>query len=183
MTVKNAKPKTRIDPAVKAIPESISILIEKGEWKRVASVDKLVGEMVLSTLDYLGFSAANGYVVAMTVLLAGDTKIRELNHDFRGKNKPTNILSFPAYSGNIEDHLEAMKQGMYLGDMVLAFETIAYEAKDQSKSLPHHLAHLVVHGTLHLLGFNHETDEEAAMMEDTEIRILAKHRIANPYML
>jgi probable rRNA maturation factor len=99
--------------------------------------------------------------------------VRALNRDYRGKNKPTNVLSFP--DGTLE---AGMKQ---LGDVVLAYETIAREAAAQGKPLKHHVTHLSVHGTLHLLGHDHEDEREAQRMESIEIHILSRMGIANPY--
>lgn len=105
----------------------------------------------------------------IALVLADDAAIQSLNHDFRGKNKPTNVLSFPSDAPD------------ELGDVILAYETIAKEAQEQEKPLKHHITHLIVHGTLHLLGFDHENDQEARVMELLEIQILSKLAIENPY--
>lgn len=111
--------------------------------------------------------------VALTLVLADDAQVRTLNRAYRGKDKPTNVLSFP--DGTV---LTGVRQ---LGDIILAYETVAREADEQGKRLKDHLTHLAVHGTLHLLGFDHEVAEEADIMEACEIRILARMGIANPY--
>ncbi len=105
----------------------------------------------------------------VALVLADDATIQSLNHDFRGKNKPTNVLSFPSDEAN------------ELGDVILAFETIAREALAQHKTLKTHTTHLIVHGTLHLLGFDHEDEADALIMESLEIEILSKLAIENPY--
>lgn len=110
---------------------------------------------------------------SLTILLTNDAEVRALNRDYRGKDKPTNVLSFP--DGSVVD---GMKQ---LGDIALAYETIAREAKAQKKALKAHVTHLTIHGVLHLLGYDHETAHEAKMMESLEIAILSGMGIANPY--
>jgi probable rRNA maturation factor len=109
----------------------------------------------------------------VAIVLADDATLRDLNARFRKIDKPTNVLSFPAAS---EGEADAP-----LGDIVLAFETVAREAEEDAKSLADHTAHLVVHGTLHLLGHDHQSESEAVMMEDAERRILAGMGIADPY--
>ncbi|WP_374440151.1 rRNA maturation RNase YbeY [Stella sp.] len=105
----------------------------------------------------------------MAVALADDALLRRLNHEYRGLDKPTNVLSFAA------------GEAALLGDVAIAYETTAAEAAAAGKSLGDHLSHLVVHGTLHLLGFDHETMEDAAEMEPLEVRALAALGIADPY--
>lgn len=105
-----------------------------------------------------------------SVLLTNDTHIQVLNRDFRNKNKPTNVLSFP----DGEDG--------YLGDIAISLETIVKEAKEQDKNFYHHFIHMVVHGLLHLKGHDHEDDSEAEEMESLEIEILADMGIKNPYI-
>jgi probable rRNA maturation factor len=105
----------------------------------------------------------------LSVVLADDRFVRELNRDYRGKDKPTNVLSFP---GDDE----------YLGDIVLALETVEREAKAQGKTVKHHTMHLLVHGVLHLLGYDHRGDTEAEEMEKKEIKILKKLKVINPYL-
>lgn len=105
-----------------------------------------------------------------SILLTNDTHIQQLNNDFRTIDKPTNVLSFPNDEGD------------YLGDIAIAIETISKEAKEQSKDFYHHFIHMVIHGLLHLKGYDHETDSEATEMETLEIKILADMGIENPYI-
>jgi probable rRNA maturation factor len=118
-------------------------------------------------------AALAGRAGAVVVLLANDEAVRDLNARFRGKDRPTNVLSFPA-PANPEDHL---------GDIALAYGVCAMEAAAQGKSLADHLRHLVVHGVLHVLGYDHDEDERAESMEALERRLLAGLGVSDPYAL
>ena len=111
-----------------------------------------------------------------TVLLEGDAAVRELNARFRDRDAPTNVLSFPAVAQPGEPEADP-----YLGDIILAFGVCRREADEQGKPLAHHLSHLVIHGLLHLLGHDHQDDEEAEAMEARERTLLAGLGIDDPY--
>lgn len=106
---------------------------------------------------------------SLTILLADDARLKELNRDFRGKNKPTNVLSFPS------------EEPGYLGDIALAYGVTQKEAEAAGKRFADHATHLVVHGVLHLMGYDHETGRQANTMEPLETAILATLGIADPY--
>jgi probable rRNA maturation factor len=110
----------------------------------------------------------------LSVVLTDDAAIRILNRDHRGKDKPTNVLSFPGFAPD-EDPTPL------LGDIVVAFETVAREAGEEGKPIADHFSHLIVHGMLHLFGYDHETEADAEIMEEEERRILASLGIADPY--
>lgn len=112
---------------------------------------------------------------ALSVLLTDDASVRTLNRDWRGKDSPTNVLSFPAEMPAIPGEPD------FLGDVALARETLEREAALDGKTLDDHLSHLVVHGVLHLLGYDHLETAEAEEMESTETRILAGLGVADPY--
>ena len=117
----------------------------------------------------------------LTVILADDAAVRALNAEWRGKDKPTNVLSFPAATPEEIARARAGGPPLLLGDVVLALETCRREAEDEGKPLADHLAHLVVHGVLHLLGHDHATEPEAERMEALEVAVLARLGIADPY--
>lgn len=123
----------------------------------------------------------------VSVLLTGDQHIQELNEQYRGKDKPTNILSFGSYDHPIEETMykRDVQKGVpiILGDLILSYHTVLKETQEQNKLFEHHLRHLIVHGVLHLLGYDHVHDEDARMMEDLEIEILKLFGIVNPYLV
>ena len=112
----------------------------------------------------------------IALLLTDDSAIRALNHQFRGKDAPTNVLSFP-----VDEESPALVEGNFLGDIALAFETCASEVAERNILLADHAAHLIIHGMLHLIGYDHQTDPEAERMEAREREILAVLNINDPY--
>ncbi len=112
----------------------------------------------------------------LSLLFADDDTVRALNVKWRGKDKPTNVLSFPSMALKPGDPLPAT-----LGDIVLAFETASLEARRENKPLDNHVSHLVLHGFLHLLGYDHEDESEAEQMEELERHILETLAIPDPY--
>jgi probable rRNA maturation factor len=111
----------------------------------------------------------------LSVVLAEDSAVQALNRDFRGKDQPTNVLSFPGVEA------DATATAHHLGDVILGYTTVAREATDEGRPLDHHLAHLVIHGVLHLFGYDHMTDDEAEEMESHERAALASMGIPDPY--
>jgi probable rRNA maturation factor len=154
------------------------------------SVDCEIWETALPDLDAVCLAAAetalNGAKVELpklyelSLVLTDDAEIRALNRMWRGQDKPTNVLSFP---GDSEGGVIAEDAPVLLGDVVIAFETLRREVETDhlAASLSDHLSHLVVHGVLHLLGYDHEIDAEAEEMEQLEIELLADLGIPNPY--
>ena len=147
----------------------IEVEVEVDDWTgAIEDVEAVVKRAAAAALG----SHAGGVVI----LLTDDETVRDLNDRFRGKNKPTNVLSFPAAEMPGADPQP-------LGDIVLAYGVCAREAGEQSKTLTSHLTHLVVHGVLHLLGRDHDDDAEAEAMEGEERSILASLGVADPYTL
>lgn len=145
----------------------IDISIECEAWgnqnPEIASVVEDTAKAALNAMDIQSEDTE------LSIVLTDDDFIQGLNKQWRGKDKPTNVLSFP------QDEPEL------LGDVILAFETVKREAKEQDKTFENHVSHLVIHGILHLLGHDHEEDEEAEAMESLEIEILQSLGVKNPY--
>ena len=119
--------------------------------------------------------------VELSVRLTDDAEVKALNAQWRGKDKPTNVLSFPQLELEQLDDVSEVGPELMLGDLVLARGVCQREAEDKGISLEDHAAHLVVHGTLHLLGYDHQDDETAQAMESREVRALARLGIRDPY--
>ena len=125
--------------------------------------------------------AAAERAVELSVRLTGDEIVRELNSEWRGKDKPTNVLSFPLAEADDLANANVAGPELLLGDIVLARGVCEREAAEKDVCVDQHATHLLVHGTLHLLGYDHHEDAEAADMEAREIRALARLGIPNPY--
>jgi probable rRNA maturation factor len=159
----------------------VAVSIEHQDWlAALPGVEELCTTMAVAALQ-AGGGELDGPPVEISIVLADDSTVQDLNREWRGKDKPTNVLSFAALDDD-EGPQVPVGAPLLLGDVILAFETCKREAEEQGKTLAHHTAHLLVHGVLHLLGWDHEEDEvEAAEMEALETRILAGFGIANPY--
>ncbi len=118
--------------------------------------------------------------VEVAIRVVGDSEMRELNHQYRGKNKTTNVLSFP-FDTDFETAPEMTIS--LLGDIVICHSVVVAQAKQQDKTIQAHYAHMVTHGILHLCGYDHETTQEAEQMEAIEVTILEQSNILNPYIL
>ncbi len=133
----------------------------------------------MQTLKFLNlYEALRGD--ELSIVLASDGYIRKLNKKYRGKDKPTNVLSFP-YMDFRAGKLVSKENTNNVGDVIIAYETCKLESEEQGKDFYDHVTHLLVHSYLHLLGFDHEKEKDAKKMEDAEIKILAKLGIGNPY--
>jgi probable rRNA maturation factor len=147
-------------------------VVRHGElWRHAAVTEAMLKRAARAALLGAPHEAQGTYRV--TILLTGDAEMKELNRTWRGKDAPTNVLSFPGGDDPTDPRL--------LGDVVLAYETILQEARDSGIPFADHVQHLVVHGLLHLLGFDHMNDEEAEQMENLERTALASIGIADPY--
>lgn len=160
----SAEPTQRADLAVEVVRHG-------GAWE-----DSTIGDATVEHAAQAAFAVATPLTQAaydVTIMLTDDAEMAELNRTWRGKDAPTNVLSFPAGDGPGESGP--------LGDIVIAFETTQREATDENTPLADHVSHLVVHGVLHLLGLDHMQDAEAERMEDLERSALASIGIADPY--
>ncbi|PWE29079.1 rRNA maturation RNase YbeY [Pararhodobacter marinus] len=163
----------------------VELVTEDERWGPL-DLAALAPRVCAETLAHLGHDPA---LVEISLLACDDARIRTLNAQFRAKDKPTNVLSWPTWDLSPDTPggaPEAPETGTpddpeMLGDIALAFETCTREAREQGKSAADHATHLIVHSTLHLLGYDHETEEDAALMEKTEVEILAKLGIRDPY--
>ncbi len=151
----------------------VDIRVGDERWSRGCDLDKLVDECIAATTVGIDTVPKNA---EFSVLFTDDAEQRTLNQQHRGKDSSTNVLSFPVGDTPLPP---GMPQP--LGDISLAFETVEYEAQTGGITFDAHLRHLIIHGFLHLLGYDHDTDAEALVMESTETRALARLGIADPY--
>jgi probable rRNA maturation factor len=158
-------------------PVRIEIVVRSALWRKRRTAQSIVRKAVLAAAK-----AASTPGAELAIVLGNDSTIKALNRDWRGKNAATNVLSFPAAPAS-----PAAKGGKsarptpYIGDIVIAYQTTAREAAAEGKPFSHHLAHLAIHGFLHLLGYDHENDRDAEKMERLERRILGRLAVPDPY--
>ncbi len=153
-------------------PVDIDLTVEAGTWPDESRLSLLVDRAVSAAFAETGMAGHS----ELSIVFSDDAHISALNATWRGKDKPTNVLSFPAFALARNGPLPPM-----LGDIVLAAETVAREAALEDKPVENHITHLVIHGLLHLLGHDHETDAEADEMEAIERAALARLAIPDPY--
>ena len=146
----------------------IDVLVQSELWKNTADAEPVIRRAIAKAAAVLSTRKAE-----LAIVLTDDSAIRQLNRAWRGVDAATNVLSFPAGRSGGDPSL--------IGDIVLAYETIASEARAEGKPFAHHLAHLAVHGFLHLLGYDHERKADAETMERLERDILRRLAIPDPY--
>ena len=152
----------------------VEAIIDETLWDRQLIIDFQKTLSKISSEIYKNSDLINtNKINSVSVLFAGDKKITELNSRYRKISLPTNVLSFPSF-------IERNKK-IFLGDIIFSAETIFKEAKRDKKSCNNHLIHLFIHGFLHLLGYDHQTEDNAKIMEGLEIKILKTLKIDNPY--
>ena len=157
---------------------TIDVLVDSKHWKNAAAAKDVVRRALKQAATALSTKTAE-----LAIVLTDDAAMRRLNRIWRGIDAPTNVLSFA--TKNSGDQLDEQSGGQFvgnhLGDIVLAYETVKREAHRDGKAFDHHLAHLVVHGFLHLLGYDHGNDAQARRMETTERAILRDLAVPDPY--
>jgi probable rRNA maturation factor len=150
----------------------VDVIADAAAWDQLPA-EELARKAVAAALAEATVQPAAGAEVS--IVLTDDARIQALNRQWRGLDKPTNVLSFPAADA------ETIGESAHLGDIILAYETIAREAEADGKTIADHLCHLVIHGILHLLGEDHMSDQDAEAMEAREVAALARLGIADPY--
>jgi probable rRNA maturation factor len=159
----------------------IDITISEPEWNAsFLDVEKIARTAIANTLKVAKLpKEVDGRNIEISIVLANDDLIQVLNREYREIDKPTNVLTFASIDADAPVPIDGP---FPLGDVILAYQTISRESKEQGKFFKDHYTHILVHGVLHLLGYDHENDDEATIMETLEIRILEKMNIQNPYM-
>ena len=156
------------------IPDELDLRVDDPQWMVINEVEGLIMRSFSAGLECAGESP---FDVGATIILSDDHAVQQLNQQWRDQDKPTNILSFPA-----PQHEKTEAGRRYLGDMILAYGVVARQAVDQGKALETHLCHLVIHGALHLLGFDHQDDGKAHEMEELEKTAMAALKLPDPYL-
>jgi probable rRNA maturation factor len=149
----------------------IDVIIRSAGWRKQPQAGKIVKKAIRAAAKAVSIPRCE-----LAIVLSDDSAVRALNRRWRGQNAPTNVLSFPAAAPG-----KRGRPSPYIGDIVIAYQTTAREAVAEGKPFKHHLAHLAVHGFLHLLGYDHQSDRKAQKMERLERRILACLSIPDPY--
>lgn len=158
-------------------PSPIALLIAHDAWHGLGDIETVIRRCHETAATFVAPIAGR----ELSILLTSDEAVAALNAQYRGQDKPTNVLSFPA--AGLPDGAAPFCEPAPLGDIVIAYETVMREAGEEGKPPLDHLAHLTVHGLLHLAGFDHETDDEAERMEALEREILALMGLPDPYTL
>ncbi len=164
----------------------LDVLVDAADW--VIALPGVEGHCRRAARAAFHRTWRRAQTAEVALVLADDARVADLNRSFRGIDAPTNVLSFPAEAGILDPMGAGADESaygagapVYLGDIILAYQTVAGEARRDGRSLADHVSHLVVHGILHLLGYDHQTDSEAGAMEALETAVLADLGVCDPY--
>lgn len=168
---------------------NIDVALKSKKWSEEKNIENFIVKTckTLIPLTDLNKILKKDFELELTVLLVSDAQIKKINFEFRQKNKPTNVLSFPSLDENLVREIGIKKavgpqDYLLLGDIIIAYETVKKESLAQKKKFRDHLTHLILHSILHLIGHDHEDEKMATTMEALEIKILKKLSISNPYI-
>lgn len=160
---------------------NIDVNIDNADWKKnFPKLDDLLVTISNKVFDTLGLIKRHDNV-EFSVMFTDNDSIQKLNLEYRGKDYPTNSLSFPVQDKSIKNIRDYNFSHGVLGDLVFSYQKILDEAKQQKKNVVDHFSHLLIHGLLHLLGYDHNTEDEAMEMEGIEVNILSFFKIKSPY--
>lgn len=167
---------------------NIDVVIKSKKWQDEKNIENFIDKTCknLIPLTDLKKILTKDFELELSVLLVSDAQIKKINSQFRQKNKPTNVLSFPALDENLIRNIGIKKvvgsnTYLLLGDIIIAQEKVKKESLAQKKKFRDHLTHLILHSILHLIGYDHEDEKMANTMEALEVKILKRIGIANPY--
>ena len=157
----------------------IDIVLQVTAWKKLSGLSPRLQRAAKAVVANLPKRLV--FPASVTLVLTNDRAVHALNRDFRGMDKPTNVLSFPQFAPGELGKCAKAKQPVHLGDIILGYQYIVVEAINDRKILINHVTHLFIHGFLHLLGYDHDTDEKASRMERLEQKIMDRLKLPDPY--
>jgi probable rRNA maturation factor len=167
----------------------VDVALKSKKWLEEKNIENFIVKTckTLIPLTDLKKILSKNFSLELTVLLVSDRQIKKINSQFRGQNKPTNVLSFPSLDENLI-RKSGLKKAvgscdyLLLGDVIISYETVKKESLAQKKKFHDHLSHLILHSILHLIGYDHQEEKMATKMESLEIKILKKLGLPNPYI-
>lgn len=168
------------EPMPKPFPFALHIQIDDKRWYKIPKLKSRMEQAAAETLAQLPKNLQRP--CSLTLLLGTDKMIRTLNRDFRGLDKPTNVLSFPQFGEEKELKSASRTEPLYVGDIAIAYQYMVDESKKYNKILINHLTHLMIHGILHLFGYDHLGDIDAQRMERLEKKIMRRLGLPDPYI-
>ncbi len=176
----NPEPGPRYSPSY-----TIDVVVEYSGWHNLEfELNNYITKVATLSIEYSGISIPSSKV-EICILLTEDSRVQQLNFEHRQKDQPTNVLSFPQIDLNeLGSSLEkqSISEYLYLGDIAISYQRINEESVENDKSFKEHLTHIIIHGVLHLLGFDHKEEKEAELMESLESELMLKLSYNDPYI-